>query len=310
MDNQTRTQTTNLGLFCLFTLLCGLVALSGLGFTGTARAGDGTNPSLAATPTPVKRQPAKPLLSMLGPATIITPTAAQDLAFAMGVNPSDLISATLNGSDIRGVGIGTTPLSGFPTQGTTFAILSTGLAASAELPNNQGNLSGFLIGLNNSQFNDLVQLALRVHVPASKNCLHVDFKFLSEEFPEFVGSNYNDAFTAELGGTNIIISGTSVSAPLNFAFDTLHQIISVNTVFGVMANTGTTYDGMTPLLRTQTQVTPTTTTDIVFSVQDLGDSGYDSAVFLDRFVWTNESPCGAGAQWPYRVYLPLALKNF
>jgi len=241
----------------------------------------------------------------MGPTTIITPTAAQDLALAMGINASDLISASLNGSDSAGVGIATTPLGGFPTQGTTFAILSTGRAANAELPNNEGNLSTNLGGLNNSDGRDLVQLALRVKVPANQNCLRVDFKFFSEEFPEFVGSNFNDTFTAELGGSNIVISGNSVTAPLNFAFDTLHQIISVNTVFGVTGNTGTTYDGMTPLLRTQTPVTPNTTTDIVFSVQDLGDSIYDSAVFLDRFTWADEASCGAGAQLPNRLYLPL-----
>jgi len=297
MDNQTRTHTTKSGWFYLFILLCGLVALSGV--VGTARAGNGAGPSASATRTPANRPP------VLRPSTIITPTAAQDLAFAMGVDAADLISATLNGSDIKGVGIGTTPLGEFPTQGTTFAILSTGLASSAELPNDEDNLSGYLSGLNNSQGNDLVQLALRVHVPANKNCLNVDFKFFSEEFPEYVGSSYNDTFTAELGGTNIIISGTSVSAPLNFAFDTLHQIISVNTVFGVTADTGTTYDGATPLLRTRTPVTPSTTADIVFSVQDLGDSAWDSAVFLDRFALTNESSCGTGAQWPYQVYLPL-----
>ncbi len=297
MNTQTRSQTKHLGGVLLFTLLCGLLVWGGS--TSPAHASDGHAPSLVTTRTPVNRQPP------LGPAAIITPTAAQDLAFAMGVDASDLISATLNGSDPKGVGIGTTPLSGFPTQGTTFAILSTGWAADAELPNDSEGLSTVLGGLNNSQGNDLVQLALRVHVPADKNCLHVDFKFFSEEFPEYVGFSFNDTFTAELGGTNIVISGNSVSAPLNFAFDTQHQIISVNTVFGVAANTGTTYDGMTPLLRTQTPVTPTTTTDIVFSVQDLGDSIYDSAVFLDRFVWTNESPCGTGAQWPYQVYLPL-----
>jgi hypothetical protein len=297
MNSQTRSQTKRLAGVLLFTRLCGLLVLSAT--SSAAHASNGHAPSLVTTRTPANRQP------VLGPSTIITPTAAQDLAFAMGVDASDLISATLNGSEPKGVGIGTTPLGGFPTQGTTFAILSTGWAADAELPNDSPGLGTVLGGLNNSQGNDLVQLALRVHVPADKNCLHVDFRFFSEEFPEFVGSSFNDTFTAELGGTNIVISGNSVSAPLNFAFDTQHQIISINTVFGVTANTGTTYDGMTPLLRTQTPVTPTTTTDIVFSVQDLGDSIYDSAVFLDRFLWTNETPCGAGAQLPYKMYLPL-----
>lgn len=297
MNAQTRLHSKRLGGVLLFTLVCGLLVWGNS--ISTVRASEGRAPSLAATRTPANRQ------SPLGPTTIITPTAAQDLAFALGVDAADLISASLNGSDIAGVGIGTTPLSGFPTQGATFAILSSGRAADAELPNNEEDLSTTLGGLNNSDGRDLVQLALQVKVPADKNCLSVDFKFFSEEFPEYVGSSFNDTFTAELGGTNIIISGNTVSAPLNFAFDTLHQIISVNTVFGVMSNTGTTYDGMTPLLRTHTPVTPAATTDIVFSVQDLGDSRWDSAVLLDRFNWTNETSCGTGAQWPYRVYLPL-----
>ena len=41
---------------------------------------------------PATRQPSNPLLPVLGPATIITPSAAQDLAFAMGISPSDLIA--------------------------------------------------------------------------------------------------------------------------------------------------------------------------------------------------------------------------
>ena len=45
--------------------------------------------------------------------------------------------------------------------------------------------------------------------------------------------------------------------------------------------------------------------DIVFSVQDLGDSIYDSAVFLDRFAWTNESACVSGAKLPFPLYLPV-----
>ena len=188
MNTQTRSQTLRIGWALWLILVCGLVAL--MGVVGTVRARDGASPSAIAMHASANRQPA------LEPSTIITPTAAQDLAFAMGVDAADLISATLNGSNIAGVGIGTTPLGGYPTQETTFAILSTGLAASAELPNDGGKLGVMLEGLNNSQGNDLVQLALRVHVPANKNCLNVDFKFLSEEFPEYVGHDYNDTFTA------------------------------------------------------------------------------------------------------------------
>lgn len=228
---------------------------------------------------------------------IITGTTPQAVAQAMGIQSSDIISASLSGSDPRGIGIGTSPLGNFfPTEGSSFAILSTGLAESAAWLNDQGNLSFKLDGLNNSQGNDLVQLALQLRIPPNMNCASFDFSFFSEEFPEFVGSGYNDTFTAELGGTNLTISGTQVIAPLNFAFDTEGNTISINTVFNVTSGTGTTYDGMTSLLRAQTTVTPGATIDIVFSVQDLGDSVWDSAVFLDKFFWSNDPYCGSGAQ--------------
>jgi hypothetical protein len=254
------------------------------------------------TPTPNQEREYKqpfslPTLSDVSPTSIITTTNPTDLAQAMGIRSSDIISASFNGSDLRGFGIAQSPLgNNFPTEGNTFAILSTGYASSAELPNNGDSLSAKLDGLNNQQGNDLTQLALRLYVPQNMNCASFDFAFFSEEFPEYVGSQYNDTFTAELGGTNLIISGTQVIAPLNFAYDTAGNIISINTVFSVTADTGTTYDGGTLLLRAQTGVNPGSTVDIVFSVQDLGDSVYDSAVFVDKFFWSNDSNCGGNAQ--------------
>ncbi len=245
------------------------------------------------TPTARERTPTYAVPSTVS-TRAVNPTNAQDLAEAMGISPGDILVASLNGSDTRGIGIGTSKLNQFPTQGETFAILSTGMAESADDLNSQGNLSTELSGLNNSQGNDLVQLGLKLQVPLNRNCLSFDFVYFSEEFPEFVGKIYNDTFTAELGGTNLIIQGTQVSAPLNIAFDTQGNIISVNTVFGVSPNTGTTYDGGTGLLRARAGVTPGNVIDLVFSVQDLGDSIYDSAVFLDKFFWSNDLSCGGG----------------
>ncbi|BCX04605.1 MAG: hypothetical protein KatS3mg053_2543 [Candidatus Roseilinea sp.] len=192
--------------------------------------------------------PAEALQTTFGIATIITNTTPSALALAMDIPAVHFITGSFNGSDPRGIGIGQSPL-GFhlPASGNSFVILSTGWAQAAEWPNNQGNLSFALDGLNNSQGNDLVQLDLRLVAPANANCASFDFAFFSEEFPEYVGSLFNDTFTAELGGTNLTISGTQVIAPLNFAFDVANKIISVNTVSGVSAPTNTTYDGKTPL---------------------------------------------------------------
>jgi len=262
-------------------------------------------PASAWTPEPfntavspgILRRVSNPSTGIRSFSTVITNTSAVELALAMGIQDADIITATLNGSDSLGVGISNQPVGTyFPTEGETFAILSTGLAESADLPNNEEDLSFELYGLYNTQGYDLVQLWLQLRVPNDRNCANLDFVFYSEEYPEWVGSEYNDTFTAELGGTNIIISGSQVTAPLNFAFDTSGKIMSVNTVFGLGSDTGTTYDGGTSLLRAQTPVVPGSVVDVVLSVQDLGDTIYDTAVFLDKFFWSDDGNCGAGAQ--------------
>lgn len=227
----------------------------------------------------------------------IKPATAQELALAMGVPNSDLLSADLMGSDTTGVGVSDAPLgSRFPTNGGTFAILATGLAADASLPNNEGNLSTKLDGLNNNQGNDMVRLHMQLKVPNNANCVAFDLDFLSEEFPEWVDSQYNDTFTAQLNNSAISIDQSiQVNAPGNFAFDTQGNPISINTVWGVDEPTGTTYDGVTPPLRALSAVTPSATIDIYLSIQDLGDSIYDSAVFLDNFFWSMDPNCESGA---------------
>jgi hypothetical protein len=208
-------------------------------------------------------------------AAINTPVSPEAAAAAIGVESGDLISATFNGSDSRGIGVGTTPLGHFfPTDGDTFLILSTGQAADAELANISDDLSTSLGGLNNSQSTDLIQLELNLQVPDDMTCAGFDFVFYSEEFPEFEGN-----------------------------------IISVNTVFSVTAETGTTYDGATPSLRAQTPVNPGSSIVIVLSVQDLGDSIYDSAAFIDNFFWSDDPGCVSGAIIVGNyLFLPLIVK--
>lgn len=279
--------------FTLNVLMIFLVAFSLSGTPGASVRAQTPEP-----PDSPDRQPTFPNeRGPLGPEAI-NPASASELAAAMGVPSGDLISADLMGSDPNGVGVSDSSLGAwFPTQGDTFAILSTGRAADASLPNSSGSHSTVLAGLNNNLDDDLVRLHLQLSVPAGINCLNFDFAFYSEEFPEYVGSIFNDTFTAQLNNSNLTVDpqDDTVDAPANFAFDTQGNIISVNTVFGVVGDTGTTYDGSTPSLRASTAVTPDSNVDIYLSVQDLGDSYWDSAVFLDRFFWSVDETCTGGA---------------
>ncbi len=243
------------------------------------------------------RTPTPPLPSE-APITkaLINPGTASDLANAMDIPNSSIISASLGTSDGSAVGVVPHSLgTGFPSKGGSFAILATGTAATAETDNNSESTSTTLTGLNNTQGNDMVQLTLELRVPTGATCMSFDFSFYSEEFPEFVGTTFNDVFTAELNGTDLTIVGNQVIAPLNFAFDSDGNLISVNTVFGVTANTGTTYDGATPFIRANSPIDAgATSVTLTLSIQDLGDSIYDSAVFIDNFFWGIGVTCNAG----------------
>ena len=85
--------------------------------------------------------------------------------------------------------------------GASYAILSTGDTLFADDPNDSGGTgqdNGGGSGGHGGRIYDLVTLKVDVDVPSGLNCLRTDFRFLSEEFPEYVGQTVNDAFVAEL----------------------------------------------------------------------------------------------------------------
>lgn len=241
--------------------------------------------------------PTNTVTAMTQAAAVVSADAAA-LAAAMDVPAADLVSASLGTTDPNGTGVGTSRLGRFfPRRGTSFAILSTGLASDADSHNDSESRTGELNGLNNSEGEDMVQLRLVLRPPATARCAAFDVAFYSEEFPEFVGTQFNDAFTAEVGGSDLQIINKQVVSPFNVAFDTAGNPISVNTVFGVSADTASTYDGATPLLRVTAplDLSAFPQVEFVITIQDLGDSAYDSAVMLDSFSWLDDPSCQSGA---------------
>ena len=118
---------------------------------------------------------------------------------ALDLNPNDVIALDFGDSDPAGFGIFETQTDDFPREGSTYALLSNGDVSEA-LSGQQGTfLSGNLGGLSTNENQDLVQLRLRLRIPSGQRTLRFDWKYLSEEFPDFVGSNFNDAFLAEQG---------------------------------------------------------------------------------------------------------------
>ena len=230
--------------------------------------------------------------------------APQAMGAITGTNNAATLAGALSTVPVTGSSLDQTPtvppypnatsdsaLSGFPTNGPTFTILTTGNSALADQPNDSESdgASGGYNSPNRGDANDPTTLGVSFNVPAGSNCLNFDYKFFSEEFPEFVGSSFNDRFIAELDQTNWIAAGSSSTSPLDFAAKgTQVSINSIGPTAVSSANAaGTTYDSASAQVTTKTPVTPGAHT-LYLSIFDASDHIYDSAVFVDNLRFTNE----------------------
>ena len=118
---------------------------------------------------------------------------------------------------------------------------------------------------------------------------------MSDEYPEFVNTNYNDAFIAQLNAWSVAADPATqtVNAPGNFAGGA-GDVISVDgggpSAMADAAALGITYDGATPLLTARTPVAPGSVNTVYLTIFDQGDSIYDSAAFVDNMRYENIDP--------------------
>ncbi len=231
-------------------------------------------------------------------------SSATAVARAMAVDKSVIrravFSAVPPGS--KPAAVSTTPLAGFPRPGadSRYAILTTGNARLADDANTSGDAGSTAGGPSIRGARDVTMMRIDLRIPKNANCLSFRFRFLSEEYPEFVGDEFNDAFIAELDGTNwkaATKEDPRITAPLNFAVTSNRQPIRINRI-GATGMTayrarGTTYDGATRILRASTRVNRSTR-HLYLSIFDQGDRIYDSAVFMDKLIIARRTRCANG----------------
>jgi hypothetical protein len=193
-------------------------------------------------------------------------------------------------------------LAGFPLRGRNFGILSNGDATFADDPNDEPDKGAAVNGPFLRGVRDVTIFKLKLVVPEKANCLSVRFRFLSEEFPEFVNDQFNDGFIVELDSStwrSPTNENPQFSAPDNFAFDTKRNPIAVNSVGDTTvfkrASKGTTYDAATRRLRASTPVGGGRTHVLYLSIFDQGDRIFDSAAFVDNVTLDRRKPCEPGA---------------
>lgn len=118
--------------------------------------------------------------------------------------------------------------------------------------------------------------------------LHVRYVFASEEYPEFVGSSYNDVMVVLVDGKNCAtVPGTDTPVAVNTINDHTNSGSYVDNSSGA-AGYSTSMDGLTVPLTCSVPVTPGKQVTVRIAVADTTDHIYDSAVALvDGGIWTD-----------------------
>lgn len=187
-------------------------------------------------------------------------------------------------------------------------ILTTGLVSNANGPNNSGSMGtsastpgdtdlDILSSLSGNALQSYDACILELDVYANTDELSFEYVFGSEEYAEFVGSNFNDIFA-------FLISGPGVNGIPQIGYQANMAVLpngdpveinSVNTSknweYFRLNNNGISlqYDGLTSdylakkkSLTARYSVTPCQTYHLKLAIADRGDTAYDSGVFISE----------------------------
>jgi uncharacterized repeat protein (TIGR01451 family) len=191
-----------------------------------------------------------------------------------------------------------------PTNGSTFALLSTGIAGANPATTdteNPGNERGTWFKNRYSKPFDQAVLTMVLKVPSFMHYLYYDFQFFSTEFPEYVGSQYNDKFEVTVNSPSKGIS--KYVCDVNSGNFVLNSNDIPGTGFDLFAQSGRPSDvdivdttprnpgadaGATALVTRGGEshsVSPNEQITVTFSIKDIGDNQFDSAAFIDNLVF-------------------------
>jgi hypothetical protein len=118
--------------------------------------------------------------------------------------------------------------------------------------------------------------------------LHVKYVFASEEYPEYVGSQFNDVMEVLVKGVNCAtVPNSSTPVSINTVNGQTNAAYYVDNSTGA-AGYSTSMDGLTVPLTCSVPVTPGQPVTLRIGVADSADHIYDSAIaLLDKGIWTD-----------------------
>ena len=219
---------------------------------------------------------------------INTGTTALDMANEIFGSGMDVNTATYSGdADSSGTYSNGDAVSPFTTPGDTGVILSTGNAI--DFTNSDGstntnqsggtstNATGGIDG--DADFNALAigssfdATFLEITFTPTGNTITLDFVLSSEEYPDFVNTQYNDVIGVWVNGTLATVSvGDGTASISNINSGETQNIFNDN----LADQFNTEMDGFTVTLTFVAPVTPGAINTLKVGVADVGDSGYDT----------------------------------
>lgn len=178
-------------------------------------------------------------------------------------------------------------------------VLTNGTTGCVPGPNNQSSCG--LVRNSTSEGNSIFdRTTLSFDFTSGTGNVFFRYVFASEEYTQFVDSQFNDAFQLLLNGVNIaqLPGGGEVSINnVNCGSNSGFYRNNVNVANGVeekntCASLGLDiqYDGLTTVLTASGNVTAGETNTFAFTIFDRGDGALDSAVFIEQGSFSGFDP--------------------
>ena len=246
------------------------------------------------------------------------PYNGRDLAISILANKSWLISSTYSDLDPSGnrqsiilESLGTM----HPTDGDNFTLFSTGIAGTSLVtndenhdgtPDNPGYERGEWFINQRAEPRDEVTLTMTLQVPDYMHNLYYDVQFFSAEYPDWIGTDYNDKLTITVDSPS---KGESeYMFDVNSGYFVLDSYGITGTGFDIYAVDGNphrwddevdrvrktpVYGGadagasdITPIGGKTHPVSPNEQITVTINLRDVGDNQFDSAAFIDNLKFT------------------------
>jgi len=169
-------------------------------------------------------------------------------------------------------------------------VLTTGTVTCIPGPNNDNSCGADGGG-------DFDTSSLKFDFTSSTGQLFFQYVFASEEYNEFVGSEFNDEFQLLLNGTNIallpgtggVVSINNVNCGSNSAFYRNNRTDNAPTGCASLG-LNIQYDGLTTVLTATADVLVSSINTFEFRIFDRGDNDLDSGVFIKAGSFSGTDP--------------------